>query len=102
MTPTPTPPERRVICDECSWRGTDSQILRAANPFDTEDTIDGCPECKAVSKIHAVCDEPNCWSSVACGRWTDDGYRLMCSEHGAIRKDEIPNQPTRRVPQDFR
>lgn len=68
-------------CDECGWRGTDDQVLRAPNPFDPEDTLYGCPDCKQVECLRRACDDPECWEFASCG-WPDgDRYRTTCGPH---------------------
>ena len=70
------------ICDFCEWTGYENQVLMACNPFDTSDTIVGCPNCKSIDSIQLVCDEPKCWREHTCGTVDENGkYRLTCSEH---------------------
>ena len=71
----------KVICNECYWRGHESKILNAPNPFDIDDTIIGCPVCKSVDSLECVCDESKCYSRVSCGTPTPDGYRNTCGNH---------------------
>jgi hypothetical protein len=71
------------MCGErrCEWRGDESAVLKAPNPFLPEEEIWGCPECKAVNTIVAVCDEPGCWAETSCGTPTPSGYRRTCGKH---------------------
>lgn len=69
------------FCDECGWRGHQADILTAANPFDSEDVVVGCPQCKCVNTIKTCCDEPGCWEPDDCGTPTAEGYRRTCGEH---------------------
>jgi hypothetical protein len=65
----------------------DDEILRAANPFDPEDDVCGCPRCKSVDSTVYACDEPGCWKDASCGTPTEAGYRSTC---GAHRPDQTP------------
>ena len=71
----------KVRCTECHWIGTDTALLSAMNPFDTEETIQGCPECKSIESCNVVCDEPECKDFATCGTPTKDGYRHTCGKH---------------------
>jgi hypothetical protein len=39
------------LCDECHWKGLESDILRGYNPFLPEETIYGCPTCKSIDSF---------------------------------------------------
>jgi hypothetical protein len=74
---------KKVKCSErrCNWRGQDDELLRGKNPFDADDIVIGCPECKRIDSIVCVCDEDGCWDKVTCGTPTPDGYRNTCGKH---------------------
>ena len=69
------------MCESCGWRGAMDDILRAPSPFDPEDELVGCPQCKIVEKLHMTCDEPGCTLPVSCGWLSPNGYRLTCGRH---------------------
>jgi len=71
----------KYVCASCDAKLLRSQLLEAPNPFDAEDTITGCPECKAVSDTWLACDEPECWRQADCGTPSLTGYRRVCGEH---------------------
>jgi hypothetical protein len=75
----------KLVCEDCGWKGTDSQSLTAPNPFDKEDSVVGCPKCKAVNKLRTACDEPECWEEDTCGTpavyGSSTGYRRTCGKH---------------------
>jgi len=73
--------DRKVKCNECAWKGVESAILTAKNPFYEGDIINGCPQCKSVDTIIYACDEPECWLDASCGTPTDNGYRSTCGKH---------------------
>jgi hypothetical protein len=77
----------KMICPDCSWRGQDHDLLRAANPFDASEVITGCPNCHSVNDKPWACDEPGCWWAATCGTPTDDGYRSTCNEHRPRQKE---------------
>lgn len=72
---------RKVKCQECDWVGFVAEVLTAPNPFNAEDSVNGCPQCKSVDSITYACDEPDCWREVSCGTPTPEGYRSTCGEH---------------------
>ena len=80
----------KAKCQECAYICNTSDILRAPNPFDKDDNVSGCPECKSVDSFVRVCDEPGCNREVACGTPTPAGYRQTCGRH----RYEIVNAET--------
>ena len=80
---------KRWRCGECSEITANEALLRAANPFDPDDEISGCPECKSVSNFSLVCDFPGCNSDAGSGEPTPEGgYIHRCFQHSlwAFRK----------------
>lgn len=71
----------RVRCVECDSISDENTLLTAQNPFDETETIHGCPVCKSIDTMVAVCDEPGCDKDVSCGWPSDAGYRHTCYEH---------------------
>jgi hypothetical protein len=71
-------------CTECYWRGSVTEALTAPNPFDSADTIWGCPDCHVVNKLLLLCDEPGCGAVTTCGTPTEDGYRQTCGRHAPV------------------
>ena len=72
--------EKRV-CGGCGWRGLDTEVLAAPNPFAPSETIHGCPKCSALDTMWLACDELECWRPVTCGTPIKDGYRRTCGKH---------------------
>ena len=68
-------------CRRCSWRSEKPSFLYAPNPFDPDDEIAGCPQCKMVDCFECVCDVPDCWELQSCGFPTPTGYRQTCGKH---------------------
>lgn len=75
--------DRKIICSNfrCQWKGKESEVLRAKNPFDSEDEITACPSCKDINSNVYACDEEGCWRESSCGTPTEHGYRSTCGEH---------------------
>lgn len=72
----------KFICPTCNAKLREPEILSAANPFDPNDLILGCPKCRDVVHFDSVCDEPGCWELHCCGFPIGDGsYRMTCSKH---------------------
>lgn len=75
-------------CLECDWLGPDTEVLVAVNPFDAEDQISGCPQCKSVETLRVACDVPGCDELASCG-WNDaTGRRTTCGQHMEQPGDE--------------
>lgn len=94
----------KVVCTFCQWRGDSDDLLSAVHPFDSDDTIEGCPVCRDVGFLKPACDEPDCWALQTCGTPTPDGYRQTC---GAHRPKEQPlhgstSEPTRKTDEEIR
>lgn len=72
----------KLICEECGWRGTESEMLTAPNPFDHTAEIYGCPNCRNVDTLICACEHEGCWRGVSAGTpTTDGGYTQTCHEH---------------------
>lgn len=77
----------RWRCRTCEIIFAENDLLKAPNPFDTEEIINGCPRCKSVSKLDAICDEPDCeelneytcYTTNPSDEWSE--YRNYCYEH---------------------
>jgi len=77
------------ICKSCERICSTGDILRAANPFDKEKEIIGCPVCKEIGEIVAACDEPGC-RKVASNGWSDSKtktYRHTCYNHSIFKEE---------------
>lgn len=68
-------------CAMCDWCGSSDDVLKAPNPFDADDTLWFCPNCKAAECLYLACDEPGCNRETSCGTPTPNGYRSTCGEH---------------------
>lgn len=73
----------KVLCSvrRCNWHGDLDEILLAQNPFEPEESLQGCPKCSEVNTIRVACDEPDCWQEATCGWPSPSGYRRTCGEH---------------------
>ena len=76
----------RWQCSECDLIFIEFEFLEAPNPFDTNQKIIGCPNCKNVDGFKNICDEPGCIREATCGFPTPNGYRRTCGDH--MRKAE--------------
>lgn len=79
--------DQKRACDDwrCGWRGLDTEILRAPDPFNAGCELVACPKCRCQT-IRTCCDEPNCWEQDTCGTPTTAGYRRTCHKH--VPKEE--------------
>lgn len=80
------------MCEACGWHGSESDLLKAPNPFAPGEQIFGCPSCKSIDCFSVVCDEPGCWRSVTCGTPTPAGYRSTCRRHKPEEKEKADCQ----------
>ena len=71
----------KVRCNSCGWKGIAENMLHAPNPFDSEDTIVGCPNCRMVEDYAHVCDHDGCWETAARGTPTPERYVWSCHKH---------------------
>ena len=79
----------RYRCYGCGWRGDEGDLLTAPSPFEPEDEIVACPNCKQVSDdLVRVCDEPGCWKEATMGTPTRTGYRRTCFTHRPDKGEE--------------
>lgn len=74
--------DQKRACDDwrCGWRGLDTEILRATDPFNTGNELTACPKCRGQT-IRTCCDEPDCWEHDTCGWNSLTGYRRTCFTH---------------------
>jgi len=80
--------DERWKCIHCDWIGGIDQMLVAEHPFDPDDEVRGCPDCKEVNPFARLCDEPGCTQRATCGTPTPEGYRLACHEHRPAEESE--------------
>ncbi len=79
--------ERKWKCCSCDAISLETELLRATNPFDKDETIEGCPICKYVCGFTEICDEPECTRDATCGFPVANGYRRTCYRH-IVRQEE--------------
>jgi hypothetical protein len=72
---------RKYKCSECGDISLDKEILKAPNPFDSEEICWGCPTCKSIDQFEDVCDELVCTEVSTCGFPSKYGYRRTCGKH---------------------
>jgi hypothetical protein len=70
----------RWLCEECRHVCDADDILRAPNPFDPEDTLHFCPDCKQPNQLTRTCWK--CDKPASSGTPTKThGYVWACHEH---------------------
>lgn len=93
--------DRRVKCSECDWIGSESAILVAANPFDADEIISGCPTCRSVNSLEGACDIDGCPNVSNSGTPMPDGsYAWRCYDHWPTEYITIPKMRMGLVPKD--
>lgn len=80
--------KRRWRCMACGTKTPEPNLLTAPSPFDADNTLTGCPECRQCDEgFELLCDEPGCDSRANCGWPTGNdgdawgGYRNTCGKH---------------------
>lgn len=81
MKTTPMTTKRTCSDWRCGWRGEESEILVAPDPFNPGSEITACPKCREIGTTRVACDEPDCWDESTCGTPTPTGYRNTCDKH---------------------
>lgn len=76
----------RYKCMQCEHICNEGEFLTAPSPFDSTETIVGCPRCKSVDSLVTACDEPGCNKEATYGWPSDKGYRHTCGEHFQYEK----------------
>ena len=76
-------------CKVCEWTGGDNEMLKAPSPFDAEDILRACPECKQCTEgFDHLCNIPGCKEIGGCGFPTKThGYMWTCYKHYAEYKN---------------
>ncbi len=73
--------ERDFKCYECGHICKESEVLTGPSPFDSDDVLIGCPECKSIDSFRSLCDEKGCLAESTSGLPTNDGYKRLCGYH---------------------
>lgn len=82
--------ETRFRCNFCGGIFKEHRLLRAASPFDPNDTLRGCPRCKQCADgFDLLCCVEGCDHMVAVGKvHPEHGYVWICSKHDADERAE--------------
>ena len=65
----------------CHWVGKD--YLTAPDPFNPDDVLTACPECREAEHLLDVCDVAGCTNQSGCGFPSPRGYRRTCGKHAS-------------------
>ena len=76
-------------CESCGAAIHDSLFERAPSPFNPEDELIGCPECKGVNGFTILCDEGDCQAEASCGWPSRQGFRHTCFEHSEFSMNSV-------------
>ena len=68
-------------CSQCDKHLMTDELLTHPNPFDLDDVIYGCPNCKSIDCFEKICDEDGCEDVASGGHPTSSGYRITCFVH---------------------
>jgi len=79
-------PSKLWQCTECHIVTEEQALLQAPSPFDAEDILTACPQCKNVGDFTEICDEPGCSKAATCGFPAEAGYRRTCGPHSSFWK----------------
>ena len=72
---------KKYTCSECDH--LTMEPLSAVNPFDSQDTITGCPNCKQAESLKVACMALGCQREASSGTPGGWGYRYawLCWKH---------------------
>lgn len=75
--------DNRYRCKVCEWIGVYKEMLKAPSPFDVDDILKACPECKqCTGGFDHLCNVPECKEIGGCGFPTKThGYMWTCHKH---------------------
>ena len=73
--------EIKLKCLACGHIFTGEDALESTSPFDEDDTIIGCPSCKAAEEIAVACDYEGCSHESTWGGVTPNGYTHGWLQH---------------------
>lgn len=75
------------LCTECAWICADD-FLKAKNPFDAEDVIVGCPNCRNINTFVQACQAEGCSERAGSGTPGGNGFRYFwsCHRHNPARQ----------------
>lgn len=73
--------EEKLICGECGAVIRHGDKLTAESPFDPEDIVIGCPECRMIDTLIRLCDRPGCTNSAVFGKPSGTDYIFVCNKH---------------------
>jgi predicted RNA-binding Zn-ribbon protein involved in translation (DUF1610 family) len=78
--------KKKWRCPDCGTISLEKDFLKAASPFNKEETLFACPICFAVDGMYLeeICDEPGCNETAHYGFPSGDefgGYRRTCRKH---------------------
>lgn len=90
----------RWECGGCDSIYHITELLTALNPFNPEEEIRGCPNCKSIGDFNQICDEPGCVQVTSSGfpSKIHSIYRRTCSDH-STEMWEIPVEERRKAVQ---
>ena len=73
--------EPKWLCEICD--ATTSTVLTAPNPFDPDDIVVGCPNCRSVGTMVQCCQVEGCGRRADSGNPGGYGYRYFhaCWRH---------------------
>ena len=77
----------RWMCDSCDAIVANADLLHAANPFDREQEVLGCPKCKAVDDFRRVCGFDGCENAATGGTPYRGQYVQRCWKHNPANRN---------------
>lgn len=59
----------------------EAEMLVAQHPFDPDDQVHGCPQCRTIRNIYRACDRTGCHRAASSGTPDGHSYRWTCHTH---------------------
>lgn len=70
-----------------------TEYLTSPHPFDSKDSVTGCPKCHSVDSLEAACHADGCNKPGTSGMPTPWGYKLSCFDHSRELEAKIAAIP---------
>jgi len=80
---------KRWLCEECGH--VSETYLSAPNPFDDDDVVIGCENCKSVDSLIAACWKCDRRAGIGTTASTEYRYVHTCGEHNPERAPRMEN-----------
>lgn len=73
----------KILCldQNCGWKGTETKVVKAPNPYNEEEIFWICPQCKDEDSLQFACDVSECWRRYYVILLDGEGFKNYCKLH---------------------